>query len=90
MNSGGLAVMLICEGRLFSEEIGSSYNTCEFCEYVRIRANNCEYLREYLRIHLRIHLQKKKHLRIHFGERLAITSFALPPLYSCLCLFLAF
>ena len=80
MNSGGLAVMLICEGRLFSEEIGSSYNTCEFCEY----------LREYLRIHLRIHLQKKKHLRIHFGERLAITSFALPPLYSCLCLFLAF
>ena len=60
MNSGGLAVMLICEGRLFSEEIGSSYNTCEFCEYVRIRANTCEYLREYLRIHLRIHLQKKK------------------------------
>jgi len=38
MNSGGLAVMLICEGRLFSEEIGSSYNTCEFCEYVRILA----------------------------------------------------
>ena len=50
MNSDGLAVMLICEGRRFSEEIGSSYNTCEFCEY----------LREYLRIHLRIHLQKKK------------------------------